>query len=145
MTPDPWQPLFERAQSVRLNSYSPYSRFAIGACIESESGQRWTGTNVENLSLGLTLCAERSAIAAMVSAGEKQWVRIAVASAPGVTPCGACRQVLSEFAGVGATVRCYTTSGEFHEFSFEALFPNRFETELPRTSDVLPGVQGDRR
>jgi len=92
--------LVEAAIAVRKRAYAPYSKYAVGAAIESSSGRVYVGCNVENASYGATICAERSAIAQMVAAGDRKPVACAVATggaAPG-TPCGICRQVLYELA-----------------------------------------------
>jgi cytidine deaminase len=92
--------LIEAAVEARERAYAPYSRYAVGAAIATSSGRLYRGCNVENSSYGATICAERSAIAQMVAAGDRDPVACAVAtggSSPG-TPCGICRQVLFEFA-----------------------------------------------
>lgn len=88
------------AREVREKAYAPYSRFQVGAALRTKSGQIFCGCNVENLSFGLTVCAERAAVFAAVAAGETQFEAIAVVadSVQPVTPCGACRQVLAEFS-----------------------------------------------
>jgi cytidine deaminase len=83
---------------IRKNAHAPYSKFQVGAAILTKSGKVFSGCNVENASYGLTICAERSAAVSAVAAGEKDWVAIAVATPGGHSPCGACRQVLVEFA-----------------------------------------------
>jgi cytidine deaminase len=91
--------LLSRAREVAGRAYVPYSNFPVGAAALTADGAIFTGVNVENASYGLTICAERSAVTALVSAGHRDIVAIAV-SAPRVpltTPCGACRQVLNEF------------------------------------------------
>jgi cytidine deaminase len=85
------------ATAVRQCAHAPYSRFHVGAAVLTSSGDIFTGCNVENASYGLTICAERAAVCAAVAAGHKQIVAVAVATAGGHSPCGACRQVLSEF------------------------------------------------
>ncbi len=93
--------LLESAKSACKNSYSPYSFFPVGACVLFDNGNTYCGTNIENSSYGLTLCAERSAIASAISAGEKgKIVAIAIYSCARKLcyPCGACRQWISEFA-----------------------------------------------
>ena len=91
--------LIALAKEVMRRSYSPYSHFKVGACLLAEDGRIFTGTNIENASFGMTICAERSAIAKAVSEGVKEFTAIAIAAenAP-PWPCGACRQVLNEFA-----------------------------------------------
>ena len=92
--------LLTHAISSRSAAYAPYSRFAVGAALEARSGRVFTGCNVENLSFGLTICAERSAVFAAVAAGERDFNQIVIVadSQEPVTPCGACRQVLAEFS-----------------------------------------------
>ncbi len=93
--------LFRVAMAAAEKSYSPYSHFPVGAALMMEDGSIIQGTNVENRSFGLTNCAERSAVFAAVAAGYRTFTAIAIAtpsSSYPVGPCGACRQVLSEFA-----------------------------------------------
>ena len=91
--------LIKDALSAREKAYAPYSKFRVGAALLGKSGRVFTGGNVENISFGLTICAERSAVCSAIAAGESEFVAIAVAadSREPVTPCGACRQVLAEF------------------------------------------------
>lgn len=95
--PVDWQLLVDAAILVQQRAYAPYSHFQVGAALMDSMGKLHIGCNVENASYGLSMCAERNAIAAMISAGDQRIAQMAVASNGGVTPCGACRQVISEF------------------------------------------------
>lgn len=93
--------LLKKAQEVSGNAYAKYSNFAVGACVLASSGKIYVGCNVENASYGLTICAERNAIANAVANGEKSILAIAIYSPnmQNCAPCGACRQVIFEFQG----------------------------------------------
>lgn len=92
--------LFRQALDACEQSYAPYSRFRVGAALLCEDGTVFTGVNVENRSFGLTICAERNAIAAAVTAGHRHFKALVIATPDArepVSPCGACRQVMTEF------------------------------------------------
>jgi len=95
--------LIEAAKNAQKNAYCPYSRYPVGAAVMMDSGRIFTGCNVENASFGLTVCAERIAIFKAVSHGEKK-VRALCVAAKSAKPCGACRQVIIEFAPKDADI-----------------------------------------
>ena len=117
--------LIASAVLAREKAYAPYSGFPVGAALLARSGKVYTGCNVENASSGLTICAERVAVFKAVSEGEHEFDTIAVVTATGASPCGACRQVLIEF-GDGLRVLVADTEGHVLEFSAEQLIPNAF-------------------
>jgi cytidine deaminase len=112
--------LLVAARAAARNAYAPYSRYSVGAALETVDGRVFTGCNVENASYGLALCAERAALAAAVVAGAREFRRLVVVtmSDPPAAPCGACRQVLAEFGSelivesVGPKSRRRWTLGE---------------------------------
>ena len=116
--------VIKHALAARARAYAPYSNFAVGAALLCRSGSIVSGANVENISFGLTMCAERVCIGSAVQAGERDFVVMAVMSESSVpvVPCGACRQVLAEFAPELRIVSC-TTAGESVEFSLSELLP----------------------
>lgn len=125
--------LTEAALAVQQNAYAPYSKFRVGAALIVPQGAVFSGCNVENASYGLSNCAERAAIAAMVGSGHKEMQAIVVASSGGVSPCGACRQVLAEF-GKQCTVYCYDSDALriTQVFQLTDLLPGQFSgADLP--------------
>ena len=120
--------LYERARAVRERAYAPYSQFPVGAVLEAEDGRTFEGVNVENGSIGLTICAERSACVRAVGEGATRFRALAVAthdSARTGSPCGACRQFLSEF-GLDLLV-VYRRAGEVVSEPLSDLLPAAFE------------------
>jgi cytidine deaminase len=117
-----WDPLVEAAWQVRQLAYAPYSNFQVGAALLAADGRIFVGCNVENLSYGLTNCAERVAVGAAVAAGVREFVAVAVVAdtAVPISPCGACRQVLAEF-GVERILLANRT--ERLEFTLDDLLP----------------------
>lgn len=116
--------LIDAAVQVRTKAYAPYSNFAVGAALLTKSGQVFVGCNVENISLGLTTCAEQGAVSAAIAAGEKDFVAMVVVadSKEPAVPCGRCRQVMAEF-DQDLEITTSTLNGKSETF---------------RLSDVLP-------
>ena len=119
------QELIAMAARARDRAYASYSGFPVGAALLTRSGRVYTGCNVENGSFGLTVCAERVAVFKAVSEGEQEFDTIAVVTAPGAPPCGACRQVLREF-GRDLRVLVADTEGHVLELPLAQLLPNAF-------------------
>ncbi len=120
--------LIKKAKATRLKAYAPYSKFKVGAALLTKSGKVYTGANVENSTYGLTVCAERVAVFNAINQGDKDFIKIIVAADenPPVTPCGACRQVLSEFAR-DLVVVCVNLKGKIDRYSLKELLPEPFE------------------
>lgn len=114
------------ANEQRSRSYAPYSNFAVGAALVTENGEIFGGSNVENASYGLAICAERSAAVSAVAAGHRTFRFIAIAGPESTVtaPCGACRQFLNEFHP-GLPV-AYTTPGGVRMTTLDALLPDAF-------------------
>jgi cytidine deaminase len=123
------QELVEMASQARQFSYSPYSKFRVGAAVECSDGRVFTGCNVENSSYGLTMCAERVALGKAVSEGATEVTRIAViadAEAP-VPPCGACRQVIHELCGENVRIIMSDQNGKIEVHTISQLLPAAFD------------------
>ena len=121
--------LIEAATAVRQRAHAPYSGYAVGAAVLTTDGRVFTGCNVENASYGLSVCAERHAIAAAVAAGCRKFTGIAVVtqSDPPAAPCGACRQVLAEFGGFPVILA--DLDGRSQVTNVRDLLPNAFDAE----------------
>jgi cytidine deaminase len=118
------------AVAARQGAYARYSNFAVGAAILAADGTMIRGANVENASYGLTICAERVAIHAAVAAGHRQFQALAVATPGGLTPCGACRQVLVEFcADLPILLVDTTRDNAVSEAKLSALLPDCFRLQ----------------
>ncbi|MFO0940699.1 MAG: cytidine deaminase [Pirellulales bacterium] len=120
------------AQSIaaRQKAYSPYSQFQVGAAILGADQKIYLGCNVENASYGLTICAERNAVFAMVAAGCREILAVSIALPGGGTPCGACRQVLVEFGrGFPVLIVDSTTGQVKSQWNIEDLLPAAFRPE----------------
>lgn len=120
--------LVQAARQARERAYAPYSGFRVGAAVLTADGQIFSGANVENASLGATLCAERVAIGSAVAAGSREIIALAVVAdtpAP-VAPCGLCRQVLQEFAASACLVIMANLQGEHRVSKHTELLPMAF-------------------
>ena len=128
-----WEPLIAAAAAARANSYSPYSRFPVGAALLMDDGSIFAGTNVENTIPSLAVCAERSAMTAAVSAGRRRPVALAVVTemSPPSRPCGLCRQTLSEFVDDDLPILVCNPRGEREETRLSELLPDRFKLAWP--------------
>lgn len=122
-----YQDLIAAATQARAAAYAPYSSFAVGAALLAADGRVFTGCNVENASYGLTICAERAAICSAIAANCREFAALAVVSEGGAFPCGACRQVLAEFA---PNLRVLLVDAGGHEpvreLTLAELLPHRF-------------------
>ena len=119
----------DKAKEASKNSYSPFSRFAVGAAVMTTNGKIYKGCNVENSSFGLTNCAERTAIFKAVSEGEREIIAVAIYSpnSDSCYPCGACRQVLYEFQGDEQEIEVITeTLGTLEIKKLSYFLPNGF-------------------
>lgn len=127
--------LIEEARKARDKAYVPYSEFKVGAALIAESGNMYTGCNIENASYSLTCCAERTAIFNAISQGEKELIEMAViADSKGpVSPCGACRQVILEFFSKDAKIYLSNMEGNIKETTAENLLPFSFSLEEKRS------------
>ncbi|NLM00712.1 MAG: cytidine deaminase [Treponema sp.] len=118
--------LFTKALKIANKAYAPYSKFSVGAALQTEDGTIFTGCNVENRSFGATNCAERTAVYKAVSEGYTKFVAIAIATPNAdypVAPCGICRQVLSEFADEKMKIRFGCNENNFIETTLGQLYP----------------------
>ena len=122
MTPEE---LIDLAKQVRKKAYAPYSHYKVGAALLGKSGKIYTGCNVENASYGHTVCAERTAVVKAVSEGEREFEAVAVVTKNGGSPCGACRQVLSEFSPE-LIIYIADKNGEYRTTTLKQLLPDSF-------------------
>jgi cytidine deaminase len=137
MTEQEIQGLVAAATAARVAAYVPYSGFAVGAALRTAGGHIFTGCNVENASYGLAVCAERNAVFQAVARGERHIEAVAVVTENGVTPCGACRQVLAEF-NPHMTVIVADTAGGRRIYSLPELLPHAFEPEHLQGAGAVP-------
>ncbi len=125
--------LMKMARKAAEESYSPYSHFRVGAALLCKNGEIFTGTNVENRSFGLTICAERSAVCRALTDGNREFETLAISCPDAdypVSPCGACRQVISEFVSKDFPIHFQGGKGEMITRTMEQLFPDDALSEL---------------
>ncbi|MEM0002345.1 MAG: cytidine deaminase [Desulfurococcaceae archaeon] len=129
LTKDQLWRLVQEAEKIIQNSYAPYSNIHVASAILSESGRVYLGVNVENSSYGLTICAERSAVSAMVTHGDRKPLAVAVVTdlADPIPPCGACRQVLAEFNPDAVLILYSTKSRKYTIMKLTDIFPQPFK------------------
>jgi cytidine deaminase len=135
MSHDMKNDLWEVATEARLRAYAPYSSFLVGAALRLKSGLIISGCNVENISFGLTMCAERVCVGKAIDQGEKAFEALGIVAdtETPIVPCGACRQVLAEFAPT-LLITSWTLAGESQEFYLADLLPlpNQGILQVPR-------------
>lgn len=122
--------LMDMAKKASENSYSPYSHFPVGACVLTESGKTYIGTNVENSSFGATICAERSAIVNAIVNGERKLTAVAIygPKMKRCAPCGICRQVINDFrSDKGVDIILEGDDGEIEIHTIDELLPLGFD------------------
>lgn len=128
--------IIDAATGARRHAYAPYSKFKVGVALLTRSGKIFVGCNVENVSFGLTICAERAALANAISQGGRDFEAIAIVvdSQDPAMPCGACRQVLAEF-NPNMIVIVSTVAGDAQQYQLSELLPRP-------TRGILEGGQG---
>jgi cytidine deaminase len=135
------QEIVRHALDARRFAYAPYSGYAVGACLLGGNGRLYTGCNIENASYGLTLCAERVAVAHMVADGCQEILEVAVATVDAAAPCGMCLQTLAEFAIElnHVLVHCSDLNGLARSMALHELLPHAFCSEKVRQNRRRPG------
>jgi cytidine deaminase len=123
-----YEEMIKLAEKASENAYVPYSKFPVGACVLTENGKIYTGCNFENASFGMTICAERNAIGTAIADGEKKIKAVAIFSPKmdNCTPCGACRQVMSEFKPDEGVVVITKSADGINVYSIDELLPQSF-------------------
>ena len=123
--------LISAAKQARENAYAPFSNFRVGAAVRAGSGRTYTGCNIENATLGLTICAERVAIFKAMSEGERDFDAIAVVTDVDrlTPPCGACRQIIWEFCG-DIPVLLTNLEGKIEKETSAGLLPRQFDSSF---------------
>ena len=119
--------LIQKATAVRLRGYAPYSKYLVGAALLTSDGKIFTGCNVENGVLGLSICAERVAITQAVAEGHRKFEQIVIAASPLAPPCGSCRQFMIEFGDQIQVVSIDTSTQESKSWTSGELLPDYFK------------------
>ena len=124
-----YRELLDKAKEVSQNAYVPYSKFKVGACVLTEDGSTFSGCNFENASYGLTICAERNAIGTAIANGHTKLKAIAIYSPneDNCVPCGACRQVMTEFLAGNDLDIITEVNGEAKVYKLSYLMPESFK------------------
>lgn len=122
------QALIESAKEARLKAYIPYSKFAVGAALETKSGKVYHGCNIENAAYPVSLCAERVAIFKAISEGDMEFKQLAVVADTDrpISPCGSCRQVMSEFFNQDVAVHITNLKNDLKTLTIDQLLPYSF-------------------
>ncbi len=118
--------LIEAATEARENAYAPYSKFKVGAAVLASSGKIYTGANFENASFGAGACAERVALGAALSAGEREFSAVACVGEGSITPCGICRQAMAEFGDMSVICAAPDLT-DIREYKLGELIPHSFK------------------
>jgi cytidine deaminase len=121
---------YQKLQKIIKNAYAPYSKFKVAAILETDAGD-FLGVNVENASFSLTICAERSAITNAITHGAKDFKKLYLLTSSTkqtITPCGACRQVMAEFANANMPIYVYNNAGKSKKYTLKQLLPCTFKT-----------------
>jgi len=121
--------LKDKARAAAHNSFSPHSGYPVGAVVLTAGGQYFTGCNMESSSYGLTVCAERNALAAAIVTGERRFLAIGVYSPNGATPCGACRQIIWDICGA-IPVYIFSDEEHFRILNSGELLPEPFDNRI---------------
>jgi cytidine deaminase len=128
--------LIKKATNAIDKAYSPYSKYSVGAAVRTKDGKIYDGCNIENASYGLTVCAERVALFKAISEGQKNIEEISIVIDDDIlpSPCGACRQVISELAP-DAKISLATKDGLYKESTIDELLPNAFKLNIGDDKD----------
>ncbi len=122
------QSIVEAASAAREKAYAPYSNYPVGAAVLTGSGRIYAGCNIENASYGLTICAERVALASAIAAGERAFLGLTIAGGDGMPsmPCGACRQFIAEWADEDFPITVVSAQGQRLDLTLGDLLPHAF-------------------